>query len=384
MEEFQKDRDSPAHWGSSEESENTCGTEGFNLERQEIIDEISSKPSLNDPTERSAKRRKPALMFKSNAVGESSTRASPTQGVEMAQKLQKDRDSPAHGVSLLSEGTKAASGTEGLSIEIQEIIDDGSETPVNDPIDQVESLQKKDDEASTERSRKSCETGVKVVKKEDGAAASTHVEDDLVVIEAQNESGGEKLKEKDDEASTERSAKSCETGLKVVKKEGGAEASTHVDDDLVVIEAQNESGGEKLKKDDEASTERSAKSCETGLKVVKKEDGAEASTHVDDDLVVIEARNEPGGEKLKEKDDEVSTERSAKSCETGLKVVKDEDGAEASTHVDDDLVVIGAQNESGGEKLEENSQTELSSQLRVDLKETMLGFVYRRQFGKRR
>ena len=332
MEEFQKDRDSPAHGASSEESENACGTEGFNLAPQKIIDEISSKPSLNDPTERSAKRRKPALMFKSNAVGESSTRASPTQGVEMAQKLQKDRDSPAHGVSLLSEGTKAASGTEGLSIEIQEIIDDGSETPVNDPIDQVESLQKKDDEASTERSRKSCETGVKVVKKEDGAAASTHVEDDLVVIEAQNESGGEKLKEKDDEA----------------------------------------------------STERSAKSCETGLKVVKKEDGAEASTYVDDDLVVIEARNEPGGEKLKEKDDEASTELSAKSCETGLKVVKEEDGAEASTHVDDDLVVIEAQNESGGEKLEDNSQNEISGQLPVELKEKMFACLYRRQYGKRR
>jgi hypothetical protein len=246
MVEFQKDRDSPAHGASSEESENACGTEGFNLERQEIMDEISSKPSLNDPPERSAKRRRPALKVKSNAVGESSTRASPTQGVEMAQKLQKDRDSPAHGVSLLAEGTKAASGTEGLSNEIQEIIDDGSETLVNDPIDQVESLQKKDDEASTGRSAKSCETGLKVVKKEDGVEASTHVDDDLVVIEAQNESGGENLKEKDDEASTKRSAKSCRTGLKVVKKEDGAGASTHVDDDLVVIEAQNESGGEKL------------------------------------------------------------------------------------------------------------------------------------------
>ena len=195
MEGFQKDRDSPAHGGSSEESGNACCTEGFNLESREIIDEISSKPSLNDPTEPSAKRRKPALKFESNAVGESSTWASPTHGVEMAQKLQKDRDSPAHGVSLLSEGTKAASGTEGLNIESQEIIDDGSETPVNDPTDQAESLQKKDDEESTERSAKSCETGLKVVKKEDGAEASTHVDDNLVVIEAQKESGGEKLEE---------------------------------------------------------------------------------------------------------------------------------------------------------------------------------------------
>ena len=91
----------------------------------------------------------------------------------MAQKLQKHRDSPAHGGSLISEETKAASATEGLNIEGQEIIDDASETPVKDPTDQLESLEKKDDEESTERSAKSCETGLKVVNKEDGAEGST-------------------------------------------------------------------------------------------------------------------------------------------------------------------------------------------------------------------
>ena len=346
---------------------------------------------MNDPTERSGKRRKAALKVASIGESENSTRANPTHGVEMAQKLKKDPESPAHGVSLLSEGTKAASGTERLNIQSKELIDDGSQTPVIDPTVQFESLLKKDDEESTEPSAKSCETGLKVVNKEDGAEASTHVDDDLVVIVAQNASGGGKLEEKDDEESTKRSAKSCETGLKVVNKEDGAKSSTHVDDDddLMVIEAPYASGGGKLKeKVDEVSTKRSAKSCITGLKVVNKEDGAKASTHVDDDddLMVIEAPYAFGGGKLKEKADEESTKRSAKSCDTGLKVVNKEDGAKASTHVDDDddLMVIEAPYASGGGRLEENSQYELSGQMSVDLKEILLACLSRRKFGKGR
>ena len=110
-------------------------------------------------------------------------------------KLQKVRDSPVHGVPLLSEEIKAASATEGLNILSQEIVDDGSKAPVNDPTDQLESLEKKDDEESTERSAKSCETGLKVVKNEDGAECSTHVDDPEGIEERIIESGGEELEE---------------------------------------------------------------------------------------------------------------------------------------------------------------------------------------------
>ena len=109
---------------------------------------------MNDPTERSGKRRKAALKVASIGESENSTRANPTHGVEMAQKLKKDPESPAHGVSLLSEGTKAASGTERLNIEI-----------------------------------------IKLIGYDPGAEASTHVEDDLWMFEEQNESGGDLLKE---------------------------------------------------------------------------------------------------------------------------------------------------------------------------------------------
>lgn len=176
MEEFQKGRHSPAH-GASEESEEPCRTEGCNLERQDIVDEIKSKP-LNDPTDRAAKRRKPALKVESIAVtGESSTR----------------ENSPARGVS---EETKAATGKKGLNIESQEIVDDGLlKTPVHYSTDQGESLQKEDDDESTERSAKRCKTSLKVLKNDDGAGGSTHVDEDLAVIKVQNESGGEQLEE---------------------------------------------------------------------------------------------------------------------------------------------------------------------------------------------
>ena len=102
--------------------------------------------------------------------------------------------------------------------------------------------------------------------------------------------------------------------------------------------------------------------------------------------MVIEAPYAFGGGKLKEKADEESTKRSAKSCDTGLKVVNKEDGAKASTHVDDDddLMVIEAPYASGGGRLEENSQYELSGQMSVDLKEILLACLSRRKFGKGR
>lgn len=100
------------------------------------------------------------------------------------EKFHKDRDSPAHGAS---EESGETSGTEGLSLEHQEIIDEiRSEPPVNNPTDQVLNMETNENEETTDdRSARSSETGLKEVNGE-VSESSTHV--DPVQENSQSES----------------------------------------------------------------------------------------------------------------------------------------------------------------------------------------------------
>lgn len=90
------------------------------------------------------------------------------------EKLHKDRDSPAHGDS---EESGETSGTEGLNLEHQEIIDEiRSEPPVRNPTDQVQNMETNENEETTDdSSARSSETGLKEVNIGRVFEYSTHV-----------------------------------------------------------------------------------------------------------------------------------------------------------------------------------------------------------------